>query len=275
VNPAAEAGYLNMDVLRTEVSEAEHLPAEVATFKQLRLGIWQDGAADPWLDLEVWDRGADPVPLEDLEGEPCWIGVDLASVEDTTAVVACWRRPDGGYYVHPWIYLPEARVKRHLRNEGTNWRQWVDAGHVLTTPGDVVDYDVIEQQVLDLCARFNVLEVAIDRFNATGTINRLMEAGVNVLQHGQGMVSMSGPCKEFQRAVLAAEITHGGHPALRWQVGNAVTDTDPAENIKLTKKRSRDKIDAVVAAVMAVGRASANEVAPSPYLQREEGFVFV
>lgn len=147
--------------------------------------------------------------------------------------------------------------------------------HVLTTPGDVVDYDVIEQQVLDLCARFNVLEVAIDRFNAMGTTNRLMEAGVNVLQHGQGMVSMSGPCKEFQRAVVAGEITHGGQPAAALAGRQRRDRLGPAENIKLTKKRSRDTIDAVVAAVMAVGRASANEVAPSPYLKREEGFVFV
>lgn len=275
VNPAIEAGYLNTDVLRTEVSEAEHLPGEVATFKQLRLNIWQDGAADPWIDLDVWDRGADPVPLDALEGEPCWLGVDLASVEDSTAIVACWRRPHGGYYLAPWIYMPEARVKRRSRAEGTNWRTWAEQGHVIATPGEVVDYDVVERKILELAERYRVLEVAIDRHNATGTMNRLMAEGVNVIQHGQGMIGMSGPCKEFQRAVLAGEITHGGHPAFRWQVGNAVIDTDAAENIKVTKNKSRDKVDAVVAAVMAVGRASANEAQPSPYLTREEGFVFI
>ncbi|MCA1971239.1 MAG: terminase large subunit [Caenispirillum sp.] len=274
-NPGLDDGFINADVLRGEVLEAEHLPAEAATFRQLRLNVWQEGAVDPWLDLQVWDRGAQLVDLDALEGEPCWVGVDLASVEDTCAVVACWRRPDGGYIVHPWIYIPEGKLKRRNRAEGTNWQQWVDDGHVIVTPGDVVDYDVIEGQIIALAERFQVLEVAIDRFNATGTINRLMEAGVNVLTHGQGYVSMSGPCKEFQRAVLAGEISHGGHPALRWQVGNAVIDKDPAENIKVTKMRSREKIDAVVAAVMAVGRASADEVAPSPYLTREEGFVFI
>lgn len=274
VNPGIADGFINTAVLDGEALEASHLPAEAATFKQLRLNIWQDGAAEPWLEMDAWDKGADPVPLDSLRGAPCWIGVDLAAVEDLTSIAVAWLRPEGGYYVQTYSFMPENTLRRRTSRDGGQWKLWAETDHLTIIPGPAIDYATIEARIRDLCRLYHVQEVAFDPWGAKGIQQNLMAEGVNVVEHRQGFASMTGPCKEFQRAVLAGDMTHGADPILRFCVSNAVADVDPAGNVKLTKKKAREKIDAAVAAVMAVGRAAAADTVPSPYeTQRPDGFL--
>jgi phage terminase large subunit-like protein len=264
-NPGLALGYPDLPSLRQMAREAENRPALREKFRNDHLGIWLDSQADPWLDLETYDAGNIEVDLAEREGESAWIGVDLGSTSDLTAVVIAFRDDDGGFSVHPYVFAPQASLRRRQERGEAPYVQWSDEGHLIATPGDVTDWDRVETTIRELCERFSVQEIAMDPWGARTMMARMLEDGLPVVEHRQGFVSMSAPMKAFERAVLAKKLRHGGHPVLRWCVSNVVVDTDPAGNIKPNKGKAREKIDAAVAAVMAIGRAELNESAGCIY----------
>lgn len=280
-NPAIAAGFCSLEELRIKARRIEHFPAEVADFRRFHLDQWQEGAANPWLSLEVYDGAEAMTPMGNLLGRPCWIGVDLSSVEDLTAVVAVFPDGDGEgegrrYDVLPMFFLPAAGLARKAERDRADYVRWREAGFLKVTEGNVVDHAAIVEHVVELGERFGVQEVAIDRWNSTAVNTRLQEEGFTVAQFGQGFASMAAPVKELKRAILSGHLRHGGNPVLRMCFGNVVAEKDAAENEKFTKEKARGRIDGAVGAAMAVGRILSNEVGPSPYeTQRPEGFLFV
>jgi len=277
VNPALASGFRSLEEMRMMARRAAQVPAQRESFKRLYLNIWQDGAAAPWLDMETYDAGADPVDLDALEGEPAWIGVDLSSVEDLTAVVAAVPKPEGGVALAAWFFVPADTLRRRQERDQLPYVRWAEEGWITPTDGSVVDYDAVETTIMELCERFRVQEIPIDRWNSTGTINRLMAHDLPVVKHGQGFAGMNQPFKDTERLILAGQLQHGGNPVLRWNFRNVVLDQDPAGNVKPSKARSAEKIDGAVAAAMAVGRVQAEEMQPSIYESddRPEGILFV
>lgn len=276
VNPAIDAGFRDLEEMRMMARRAAEIPAQLEAFKRLYLNIWSDGAASPWLDMTVYDEGGEPASIDDYLGESCWIGVDLSSTEDLTAVVVCFAKPEGGFVVFPFFYVPQETLRRRQERDQVPYIRWAEEGHVTATPGAVVDYEVVEAFLIDLAERFRVEEVVIDRWNATGTINRLTAEGLPMIKFGQGFASMSAAVKELERCILARQLQHGGHPVLRWNFKNVVTDQDAAGNVKFNKARSAEKIDGAVAAAMAVARGSAAQGMESPYeSERPEGFLVI
>ena len=277
VNPALASGFRSLEEMRLMARRAAQVPQQRESFKRLYLNIWQDGAAAPWLDMDTYDACAAPVDLDAYEGEPCWIGVDLSSVEDLTAVVAAFARPEGGVAVVPWFFVPEETLRRRQERDQIPYVQWAEAGWLNATHGTVVDYDEVETTIMDLCERFRVQEIVIDRWNSTGTVNRLMAHELPVVKHGQGYAGMNQPIKDTERLILSGQLQHDGSPILRWNFANVVADQDPAGNVKFSKGRSAEKIDGAVATAMAVGRVQAEETQPSIYEtdERPEGVVFV
>lgn len=278
-NPAADAGFLSIDELRTKANRIQHFPAEVAGFKRYHLNQWQEGAAEPWLSLEVYDEAEERTALEALTGLPCWVGVDLSSVEDLTAVVAVF--PAEGdhegrrYDVLAQFFLPRENLARKAERDRADYLRWAEEGVLTLTDGNVVDHTAIVDHVVTLGERYSVQEVAIDRWNSTAVNTALQDEGFTVAQFGQGFASMAAPVKELKRAILCGHFRHGANPLLRMCFANVVADTDPAENEKFTKERARGRIDGAVAAAMAVGRILADEDGPSPYERgRPEGFLF-
>jgi phage terminase large subunit-like protein len=266
VNPGLAHGFPDLDGLRQLAREAENRPAQLEAFKQLHLNVWLDGSATPWLDMTIYDQGSEPVDLDAFEGEPCWLGVDLSSTEDLTAVVACFVRDDGRFAVVPWFFLPKDNLRDRQERDGINYVLWAEQKHITPTPGNVVDYTVVEAKIIELAERFRVMEIAIDRWNATGTINRLTDAGLTVAKFGQGLASMAPAVRETERLILSGKLQHGGHPVLRWNFANvALTPPNDVGESKFSKPRSADKIDGAIAAAMAIARASASERGPSIY----------
>lgn len=259
VNPAIAAGFRQLDEMRTTAKQAEGQPTKQEIFRRLYLNQWSDGAAEPWFDMMIYDQGNERACLDSRESEPAWIGVDLGSTSDLTAVTLAFRDDDGGFSVYPYVFAPEGAIRKRQDRGEAPYRDWAAQGFLSTTPGDVTDYDRIEELIRDLCKRFNVQEIALDPWGARPMINRFVEDGLPAIEHRQGFVSMTGPMKAMERAVLARKFRHGGNPILRWCVSNVVVDEDPAGNIKPNKKRAMEKIDAAVATIMAVGRADANE----------------
>jgi len=265
VNPALESGFLSLDELQKSARKAAPLPHEVEGWQQLRLNRWTDGSLAGWLPMSVWDKGNVPVDLDALEGRPAFIGVDLSSTTDTTAVVLAVPDDDGGVDVVPFVFVPGDGIRRRQEVDGVPYPAWADAGLLTATPGPVVDYGTVEACIMGLCERFDVREIAMDPWNATATVSRLQEAGLPVVTHRQGFVSMSAPMKDTERLALAGKLRHGGHAPLRWAVSNVVPDRDASGNVKPSKARAKERIDAAVAMIVAVGRAAAGDSGGSIY----------
>jgi len=190
-----------------------------------------------------------------LSGEPCWIGMDLATVQDVAAVVLCFPLADGCYALLPRFYIPEAAADKKEKTDRVPYRLWAKQGLVCLTNGSSIDYEYIRADILKLREKYDVIEIAFDPWNATQLATQLAEQdGFNLVKHGQGYASMSSPSKEWERAIVDHKLVHGNHPVLRWMANNVAIDQDPAGNIKPTKERSYGRIDGIVAGIMALGR---------------------
>jgi phage terminase large subunit-like protein len=275
VNPAISSGFRSLEEMEVSAARAEHLPAQVASFERLYLNRWTDGAAEPWLDLTIWDEGALELDLEEIDpGTPAWIGIDLSSTADLTAVVALIERGADEFLVLPKFFVPENGVRRRSERDGVNYSLWAEQGLITATPGSVVDYGIVESYVEELAERFRVEAIAIDRWNSTATTTRLLEAGLPVIRFGQGFASMSPAVKETERLILSRRLAHDGSPVMRWCLSNVAIEQDAAGNVKPSKARSREKIDGAVALAMAVGVAATEGRHTSVYAERPS-FLFV
>lgn len=278
VNPGLAHGYPDLEGLRQLAREAENKPAERESFRQLHLNIWLDHSADPFVDMNVYDKGHAPVDLTELEGRPCWLAVDLSSVHDLTAIIAAWRDDNDGFIVHPWFFCPADNLRAKAERDGVPYPLWAEQGFITPTPGNVIDYRAIESTIRDLCQRFDVREIAFDPHLAQQVMGPLNDDGFPVVAMRQGWVTMAPAIKELERAIVGGKFRHGGHPVLRWNFDNIAVETDKAGNKSFHKGKSRDRIDGAVASAMAVVRAAAAEDTRSIYHDisaRPEGLLFI
>jgi phage terminase large subunit-like protein len=232
--------------------EARESPAKENTFRRYRLNQWTEQDVR-WLSLEKWDACAG-LP-DDLDGRTCYGGLDLSSTTDITAFVLVFPGEER-YDVLCWFWVPEEGARQRERKDRVPYRQWIRQSLIEATPGEVVDYDRIRQAIVELGERFHIAEIAVDRWNATQITSQLSGDGFEMVAFGQGFASMNSPTKKLEELVLAQKLAHGGNPVLRWMAGNVSIEKDAADNWKPSKKRSPERIDGIVALIMAVGRAS-------------------
>jgi phage terminase large subunit-like protein len=274
VNPALGV-FRSLEEMTTSAKRAEHVPAQQAAFRQLYLNEWREGAAEPWLDLAIWDEAETEVDLEELEpGIRAWVGVDLSSTTDLTAVVAVLEQDDGGYLCLPRFWVPEESLRRRSERDGVPYALWSEQGHIIATPGSVVDYGAVEDYVADLAERFRVESIAIDRWNSTATTTRLLDQGLPVIRFGQGFASMSPAVKATERLILAKKLAHDGNPVMRWCLSNVAIAQDAAGNQKIDRARAKEKVDGAVALAMAIGVGETEGRTSSVYEERPS-FLFV
>ncbi|QIB36987.1 terminase large subunit [Rhizobium oryzihabitans] len=267
VNPGLADGYPDIDGLRTMANEAREQPAERDNFRQYHLNTWLDYSASPFVSMPVYDEGNFRPDLDELEANqtPCYLGVDLSKTTDLTAVVAAWGDRENGYAVHPWFYLPRDNLLKRGAREGVNYALWEEQGHITLTEGNVVDYHAVEAHIKELCARFNVREIAFDPALARNSINNLLDEGLPVVEFRQGWLTMSPAINELERAILSRQFQHGGHPILRWHFDNIAIREDSSGNRSFHKAKSKDHIDGAVATAMAVARCAAGDSGRSSY----------
>jgi phage terminase large subunit-like protein len=255
--------------MASAAAKAKDSPAELASFQRLHLGL-RTKQQFRYVDLGAWDGNASIVDASRLKGRECFGGLDLGSTSDLTAL--CWVFPEGDAFdVLLRCWSPEDSIAALDERTARAASNWVAQGWLTTTPGNVTDYDFIEAQIDRDRDEFLVQEIAYDRWNAQQLVNNLVSAGAPMVTMGQGFASMSAPTKDFQRLVLTGSpehpvIRHGGNPLLRWMVDNLAVVMDPAGNVKPDKANAGDKIDGVVALIMALARAlAAREAASSAY----------
>jgi phage terminase large subunit-like protein len=142
------------------------------------------------------------------------------------------------------------------------------------TEGDVTDYNYIKERIKEIAEVVNIQEIAYDRWNSSQLVIDLVNDGLPMIPFGQGFASMSAPTKELEKIVLAKELNHGGNKVLRWMCSNVAIKTDPAQNLKIDKSKATDKVDGMIALVMALGcYMNGNEPEDNAYDDR--GFVFI
>jgi len=274
-NPGMDAGLPPVKYLREQVEEAKGMPSKENITRRLNFCEWTE-QSERWLPMPVWDEAAGAFDeAEALKGRLVFAGLDLGSTSDMTALTLWCPGDDGGHAV--WrFWVPEAAVEERRRRGLTDYADWVRAGFLRTTPGNVTDYDFIEHEVLELFRAYDVRALAFDRWNATQVVTHLRdELGDRVVEFGQGFASMSGPCKEIERLVLGRRLRHGGHPVARWMAGNVCIRTDPAGNLKIDKERSSEKVDGMVTLAMAIGVSQVAEAPAGPSVYESRGLAVI
>lgn len=273
VNPPL--GYtVDIERLRDAYREAKQNPADEVTFKWLRLNMWVSSTV-AWIPDAIFMKGNEEIDLAALEGRDCYGGLDLSSTGDITALVLMFppRDEDEKYILLPFFWVPEETIPQRVKAASVPYDIWERQGYLLSTEGNVIHYDFIEKFINDLAEKYHIVEIAVDKWNATQMIQNLEGDGFTMVPFGQGFASMSGPTKDFYRLLMEGKIIHGGHPVLRWMAGNVVVDTDPAGNIKVTKAKSKEKIDGIVAAIMSLDRCIRNQTEPQGSVYDERGLL--
>ena len=262
---------ITIDKVRDAFRKAQETPADENQFRQLRLNQWVKQSVR-WMPMDKWDECGGVVDPYALEGRACYAGLDLSSTSDLTALVLVLVFPpiseDEPYIALPFFWLPEETLSLRVRRDHVPYDQWARRGFIQTTEGNVVHYGFIERFICQLGERYNIREIAHDRWNATMMVQTLEDDGFTMVPFGQGFKDMSPPTKELMRIVLEHKLCHGGHPVLRWNMDNAYVRTDPAGNLKLDKEKSTEKVDGAVALVMALDRAMKNQGGDSVYNHR-------
>ncbi|ODN68842.1 terminase large subunit [Methylobrevis pamukkalensis] len=277
VNPGLADGFPDIEGLRQLAREAENRPSDRDAFRQLHLNMWLDHSSSPFVDMAVYDRGAEPIDVAALAGRPCWIGVDMSTTTDLTAVVAAFRDEDDGYTVLPFFFCPADNLRARADRDGVPYPRWAEAGHMIPTPGNAVDYRTVEAKIRDLCDRFDVREIAFDRAYAMPVMSPLLDDDFPVTTLQLGWVTQSPALNELERAIVTGTFRHGGQPVLRWCFQNVAIQTDPAGNRTMHKGKSTDRIDGAFATWMAVSRAQAGDSGRSIYsdeASRPAGLLF-
>lgn len=259
---------LSADYLADQVKDAKNRPEAVRNVMTKNVDLWVD-AERTWILDDAWQKCIGTTAPADLKGCACWGGLDLSNVSDITAYVLLFHENDR-FQLLPHFWIPEEKMREKIRKENINYDKWVAEGYVTVTPGNVIDYDFVKADILRIVADYDLRTSAYDRWNSSQTIIDLQNEGMECNPFGQGYGSMSAPTKEFEKLVLTGKIEHFGNPVLRWMLASTLVKTDPAGNIKPDKGKSTQKIDGIVAAIMALGEwmtAQANDER-NPYENR-------
>lgn len=254
-NPSLDI-TVGIDKVKAACESARQNPGEENAFRQLRLNQWVKQAIR-WMPMDKWDKCSFIVNEEDLEGRVCYGGLDLSSTTDITAFVLVFPPEDeeDKYSILPYFWLPEETLDLRVKRDHVPYDIWERQGYLQTTEGNVVHYGYIEQFIEKLGERFNIREIAFDRWGAVQMVQNLEGLGFTVVPFGQGFKDMSPPTKELMKLTLEERLAHSGHPVLRWMMDNIFIRTDPAGNIKADKEKSTEKIDGAIATIMGLDRA--------------------
>ena len=238
-----------------EVRKCESNSRQLNTFLRLHLNIWT-ASETRWLTDEEFMRGAAEVPSDKLKRLPCYIGLDLASVKDLTAVALIWRDDEEDcFYLRVHHFCNSVKAQSKEKSGGVDYFAFQRAGFVTITEGNVTDMNAVRDYILAANEQYDVKALAFDRYYAEMVVPELIAAGIDCQKFGQGYASMSYPTKELERLMCQGKVIHEAHPVLRWQIGCVQLQRDDADNIKVSKKKNAEsqKVDGIVASIMALG----------------------
>lgn len=265
---------VSIDDLRRKALKAKESTPALNTFLRLHLNKWTD-AITVWIPSDRWDACRSDFTEESLEGQSCWGGLDLASTRDVAAFALVFPRTETAMVDNPVrleeetpekielsitkyrtisrYWIPEVNAETRTRRDQVMYNTWIEQGFLRDTEGDIIDHDFIRAEIVELSKRFKIELIAYDRAMATQLVTQLQEEDLKLTPFGQGFMSMNAPTKELEKLIFNKRFEHNGNPVTRWMFGNVAIRTDPAGNLKPDKEKSADKIDGIVALIMALG----------------------
>ena len=257
--------------LRPKAKRAKEIPSALNSFLRLHLNVWTESETR-WIPHETWMRCAESCDLNSLKGQPCYGGLDLSSNKDITAFVLCFPPTitREKYIALCRFFIPKSNMTIRVRNDRVHYDVWERQKLLIATPGTSIDYNYIINQIGQDIKDYDLAEIAFDRWGATKIVRDLKDLGFEkpednphaqrfLIPFGQGFKSMNSPMKELENLTLAQKISHGGNPVLAWMASNVVVEENPAGFIKPNKQRSIEKIDGIIALIMALDRALKQE----------------
>ncbi len=269
---AWEIANPNLDVsikrgyIAEQAKKAVEQPQYEIAFRTLHLNQWTT-VQRRWIPHDRWAKCREDFTLEEMDGRECFVGIDLSSTTDLTSVALIFPGADG-YRVWVTSFVPEEKADIRERQDRVPYRTWARQGHIVSTPGNVIDYEHVDAVVRGYAERFVVRMIGYDPYNAQQLVNSWQSDGLPVTEVRQGFLTLSDPTKRFETLVLGVKLRHPGNPVLDWAVSNVCCETDPAGNIKPSKRRSTEKIDPVAALVTGLAVALADDDGTSVYSER-------
>lgn len=235
-------------------------------FRTKNMNVWTN-VESVWIQDEIWMKQATAYTEADLPGRACYAGLDLASTRDIAAFTMLFPPvADGEKYKQiTRYYCPEENIKERSRKDRVPYEQWVAEGWLIATPGNVIDYDLIEADIYRAAAKFDLKALYYDRFNGSKVIPQIEASGLTCVPFAQTASYFNAPLKELERLSIGGFFDQGQDPVMRWMAGNVVLYMDGNGNIKFDKSKVRDKIDGMVALGMAFGGYLANKTDDDPY----------
>jgi len=262
-NPLIDVNPHLLEAIRKEATEAKHMPSKLTEFRIKRLNR-PASVAEGWIDLVKWQACGEGFNLDDLRSVPCYGGLDLASTSDFASFRLVWEIGEK-IYTAGWRWCPESAVNYRTERGTVPYQAWVTSGLLKQTEGDIIDYNVIEADILSLMEVFNIRAIGYDRWNATDLVNRLVAGDAPMVEFVQGAKSYHPAMQKLERKYISGQLAHGGDPILNWCASNIVAKRNENLNMSPDKKKSADKIDDMVALLMAVGMTVSPEETEPEY----------
>lgn len=259
-NPAF-GDFLNATEILDQAEKARRMPSQEALYRNYTLNQRVEVNA-PFISRGVWLAGARPV--QEFDGLPVYGGLDLSECNDLTALVLM-APVEGEWHVKPTFWLPGEGLRDRSMKDRVPYDQWAKEGFLETTPGRSIEYEFVAEHLRGLFDRYDIRAVAFDRWGWRHLKPWLERAGFSeeeigrFVEFGQGFQSMSPALRDLEGALLNGKIVHDGHPVLTMCAANAVVQADPAGNRKLTKAKSRGRIDGMISLTMAMSVAATHE----------------
>jgi phage terminase large subunit-like protein len=241
---------ISIERMREACQKAQEVGSEENWFRQLRLNQWVNQASR-WIKMDIWNKAKETFTEEDFHGERCYAGLDLSSVNDITSYALIFLK-DRKYYSITRFFIPEeVRIQKELRDK-VPYSEWIKSGHVISTPGNTIDYETVEAQFDKDAQLFNIQRIGFDRWNSDYIVQNLMKKGMTCVPVGMGYYNMNAPTKRLETLILNKQFIHNFNPVLSNHMDNMVIQRDPAGNIKPDKAKASQKIDGVVANIISL-----------------------
>ena len=266
---------VRIDDMQRMKKKAIESPAALNNFLTKKLNIWTSQQVK-FFNMEMWDACDAVVKESELAGKKCFLAADLASKNDIAAVVGVFEFDDK-YVILPKFFCPENGARKRSREDRVPYLAWAETGDLVLTPGDRIDYEIIQAEIKRFYDTYNVVKFGFDQWNFEMLRQRLVKEGMderNIYEYPQTLKMMSEPTKELEVLVAEKRLVHNNHPVLRWMAGNTAVYTDPNENIRPVKNKSSEKIDGIVATIMGLGMEMVERDNKSVYSEERGLLIF-
>lgn len=259
-NPIVCSNELGYEYLRGELKVALDVPEKMKNFLTKNMNIWVDAKDNGYMDMAKWNACGQDITLEVIRGCDVIIGGDLsAKIDQTSYSIECIK--DDKFYCFNYAFMPEDTLRAKIATDKVPYDLWVKQGHIILTPGAVIDYEFMKVHMLKVAKEYNlnILEFAFDPWNAYQLITDLTNEGYIAPEIRQGYATLSGPTKHFREEVYRGNVVHNNNPNLTWSISNAITKEDANENVMLDKAKSSERIDPIASLINAHVRMMAYE----------------